>query len=219
MAHDLRGPFTGFLGLTDLMAKGADELSVKEIKKMSEAINKSATSVYKLIEDLLLWSRAQTNSIPFNLEEMDMYEIIFNTVYTLSQTAANKNVGLFNLVKQDTKVKCDRNLITTVVRNLTSNAIKFSNFGDKIEIGIDETGDQKSSELCVYVKDTGIGIAEPNLSKLFKIEEEFSTPGTNKELGTGLGLIICKEFVEKHGGRIWVESELGKGSTFYFTIP
>jgi PAS domain S-box-containing protein len=222
VAHDIRGPFSGFLGLTDLMAKEADELTKEEIKRMSEAINKSANSVFNLIEDLFLWSRTQTNSIPFTPELLDLYEISLNTIFTLKEISKNKNIEIVNNIDTATHITGDRNMVRTVVRNLVSNAIKFTNDGGKIEIGIVKSSDDCQSSddyIEIYVKDNGIGIPESALEKLFKVEEHYTTPGTNKESGTGLGLILCKEFVEKHGGKIWVESEYGKGTTFFFTLP
>jgi len=189
-------------------------------------------------------------------EKLDIYEIAFNTTQSLKQNADNKKIELIQNIKKNSFITCDMNLITTVFRNLVSNAIKFTNEGGRIEIGIiDETvlkeqnstlcqpersqgtstkentefftplrciqndTSETDSQLCFYVKDNGIGITEKFLKKLFKIEEHFTTTGTKKEKGTGLGLILCKEFIEKHGGRIWVESEAGIGSTFYFILP
>jgi PAS domain S-box-containing protein len=138
IAHDLRGPFSGFLGLTDLMAKEADDLSVKEIKTMSEAINKSANSVYKLIDDLLQWSRTQTGAMPFLIETLDLFEIAFNTTFSLMQMASNKKIKLIQNIKPDNIVSADRNMITTVFRNLVSNSIKFTEENGEIEIGLQE---------------------------------------------------------------------------------
>ncbi len=226
IAHDLRGPFSGFLVLSDLMAKEADELSIKDIKKMAEAINQSANSVFKLIENLLQWSATQTGSIKFNSEELDIYELAFDTTYSLKQMASNKNIVYIQNILPDTFVNCDRNMITAVFRNLVSNAIKFTQEGGNVEIGSiksklsdDLKSSDNSSEIHIYIKDSGVGMKKEIIEKLFKIDENVTTTGTNNEKGTGLGLILCKEFVERHGGNIWVESELGKGSTFWFSLP
>jgi PAS domain S-box-containing protein len=219
IAHDLRGPFSGFLGLTDLMAKEADEISVKDIKKMSEAINKAAISVYKLIEDLLIWSRSQTGSISFYPERLNLTTIINDIINSLKQLATDKNIKLTNIIESDLTLEFDKNMITTLIRNLLSNSIKFTNAFGKIEIGLYE--DSKSiseDEICLYVQDNGAGIPESKIDQLFNIGQHYTTRGTNNEIGTGLGLILCKEFIEKHNGKIWVKSTEGQGSTFYFTL-
>ena len=217
VAHDLKGPFSGFLNLTDLMAKSAEDLSAKEIIKMATMINQSANSVYKLIEDLLQWARTQNDTLPFNREELDIYEIAFNAVFSLNQSANNKDIKLRLKLQINTILSCDRNMITTVFRNLISNAIKFTPEGGIIEIGGELMAE--TNECKCYVADNGVGMDEQLLEKLFRIDQHVTTKGTNKETGTGLGLILCKEFIEKHGGRIWAESEVNKGSTFYFTLP
>lgn len=224
VAHDLRGPFSGFLGLTDLMSNEAEQLTPAEIKRMAGAINKSANAVYMLIEDLLIWSASQTGSIPFIPEVLDLYEICVSTIYSVKHLAILKNIEFINNIEPVTHVKGDRNMLRTIFRNLVSNAIKFSNIGGKIEIGINEikasdVAETSNSSYCIMIKDNGVGISELNLNRLFKIGEHCTTPGTNNEKGTGLGLLLCKEFVERHSGKIWVESEEGKGSTFYFSLP
>ncbi len=220
IAHDLRSPFSGFLGLTSIMAKGAEELTLNEIKLMSNTINDSANSIYKLLNDLLLWSRTQIGTIPFNKEELDLYEIAFNTVYLLKQNAQDKKITLEHNIKPDTIFLCDRNMIVTIFRNLVTNSIKFCKHGGKIEIGIikkEDTDDDQS--VMFFVKDNGIGIPKEHIEDIFSVGHDLTRKGTDNESGTGLGLVLCKEFVEKHGGRIWCESEVGKGSTFYFTLP
>jgi PAS domain S-box-containing protein len=218
IAHDLRSPFTGLLGLTDLMSEENEGWTVEEIKTMSEEINKSANSLFKLIEDLLAWSLTQTGMTQIISEELDLYEISLNTTFSLNQTAKNKNIKLIQNIKQGTFFTGDRNMLTTVFRNLVSNSIKFTRENGIIEIGIEEASNELEDNYVVFVKDNGIGMSKENQSNLFKIEKHISTKGTNNESGTGLGLILCKEFVEKHGGRIWVESEEGIGSTFYFSL-
>jgi signal transduction histidine kinase len=185
---------------------------------MSEEINKSANSLFKLIEDLLAWSLTQTGMTQIISEELDLYEISLNTTFSLNQTAKNKNIKLIQNIKQGTFFTGDRNMLTTVFRNLVSNSIKFTRENGIIEIGIEEASNELEDNYVVFVKDNGIGMSKENQSNLFKIEKHISTKGTNNESGTGLGLILCKEFVEKHGGRIWVESEEGIGSTFYFSL-
>lgn len=217
VAHDLRSPFSGFLGLSDLMAKDADDLSINEIKNISIALNTSANSLYKLLEDLLLWSKSQSGSLPFIVEELYLSELVFNSIFTLQQSAANKEIVIEQIISKDIIVFGDRNMIMTVIRNLLSNAIKFTKENGKITIGV--IFNNVDSFLQVFIKDTGVGISEENIEKMFKIDQNITTPGTNKEKGSGLGLLLCKDFIENHCGKIWVESELGQGSTFSFTLP
>jgi signal transduction histidine kinase len=220
IAHDLKAPFSGFLGLTDIMVKDYQQLSLLEMSKMSKAINESANSIYKLLNDLLQWSRTQIGTIKLNKDELDLYEIVFNTVYLLKQNADVKNIAIEYNIKHDTILLCDRNMIVTIFRNLVTNSIKFCEPGGKIEIGfIDDKATIDNNFVKIFVKDNGIGIPEEQIEKIFTIGHTFTRKGTNNEIGTGLGLILCKEFVEMHGGKIWCESEVGKGSTFYFTLP
>jgi PAS domain S-box-containing protein len=218
IAHDLKAPFSGFLGLTDVMAKGYEELTLKEMQQMSKTVNDSANSMFKLLNDLLQWSRTQIGTIKTHKEELDLYEIAYNTVYLMKQNAEAKNIYIDQRIKPDTLVSYDRNMIVTIFRNLISNAIKFSLVGGKIDIGIID-GSNDNNYFTVYIKDTGLGIPEDQLKNIFTIGHTFSRKGTDNESGTGLGLILCREFVEMHGGKIWCESEVGKGSTFYFTLP
>ena len=162
VSHDIRGPFSGFLGLTDLMVKEVDELAKEEVKKMLLAINKSANAVYSLIEDLLMWSRSQTNSIPFSPELLDLYEIVLSTIFALKQNANIKNIEIINKIVPVTHITGDRNMLRTVFRNLVSNAIKFTEEYGKIEIGINNI---KHSDYLItsedyfeiYIKDNGVG--------------------------------------------------------------
>lgn len=214
ISHDLRSPFSGFLGLTEIMSEQAEELPIEDIIKMSKAMNKSANSVYTLIEELLQWSRTQTGDMPFNCEEVDLYELACDNTDFLMQIATNKNIKLIQNIEPNTFISCDRNMITTVIRNLLSNAIKFTNTNGVISIYLAEN----DKNLTISVQDTGVGMSKEIVEKLFRIDTKVTSVGTNNEKGIGLGLILCKEFVEKHGGKIWVESEVGKGSTFCFTL-
>ena len=215
IAHDLRSPFSGFIGLSELLMKDYESISINELKSITRAIHNSANSLYNLLNELLLWSQTQTGSIPFKPENTDLNEIIQNNTFLLSSGARNKNITIREHLSKNLTAFCDRNMIMTVVRNLLSNAIKFTPEGGEINIGIEKNGDF----LEVFVQDNGIGISEYNISKLFKIDIHYYTYGTRNEKGTGLGLILCKEFIEKHGGKIWVVSEKGKGSRFAFTLP
>ena len=215
IAHDLRSPFSGLLGISDLMAKEIETLSIQEIKEMVIALHEVSVSTFQLLNELLEWSRVQTNNMPFKPEEIELNEILIISSTLLKNRADSKNIIIEINSDHEIITYCDRNMLSTIIRNLLSNAIKFTNIGGKIII----SSVVKSDEIEISIKDDGVGIESKNLDKLFKIEHHITTQGTANEQGTGLGLILCKEFVEKHNGRIWVDSEEGKGSTFHFTLP
>jgi len=223
IAHDLIGPFNTMLGFSDLLVNKFEKFDVQKQKKFISFISENIQNTFKLLENLLLWSRSQRDIIKFNPKEINFYLLSNEVVDLLNQTAKNKSITIKNEIPKNIIVKADKNMLATIIRNLISNAIKFTPKGGIIEIGV-ETRRGVSLQHGVslheiYVKDTGIGINKENQAKLFKIEDNISTKGTNNEAGTGLGLILCKEFVGKHGGKIWVESKEGKGSKFIFTLP
>jgi len=216
ISHDLRGPFSGFLGLTDMMAKDLEDLSLRELRKMSQAIYKSANSVYKLLDDLLQWSRLQLGKIPYNPETITLKEIVNNSLYTLRELANNKEINLSIDVPDDFAVYCDRNMITGVIRNLVTNGIKFTHRGGRIKIFINKVEGDFAE---IAVEDNGVGIPNEIQDKIFRLDSQVSTKGTEQETGSGLGLILCKEFVEKHGGIMYFNSKENEGTTFFFTLP
>ncbi len=215
LAHDLRTPFSGFVGISDIMSKEIDTMSINEIKDLSKTLNSASTATLKLLEDLLEWSRVQTNRIQYNPETVNLEQLIKKSVDVMTSTASGKGLNIRIQVNPDTDVLCDTNMIYNVLRNLISNSIKFTNNGGTITIKAKDNG----TFTQVSVSDNGVGIQEKDIKDLFRIDKSFTTPGTNNEKGTGLGLILCKEFVEKNKGEIWVESSPGKGSTFNFSIP
>lgn len=220
IAHDLKGPFNSMLGFSDLLISNFDNYSDKKKKKFISIIQQSAQNTYKLLENLLLWSRAQRGVIEFFPENSNLYLLSVEATIMLNKSLKAKSVTLLNQIPEDINVKADRNMMLTVFRNLISNAIKFTPNGGKIIINADIITDKKKQNYIeILVKDTGIGITKENLNRLFKISENISTKGTDGEIGTGLGLILCKEFIEKHGGKIWLKSKPKKGSTFIFTLP
>lgn len=216
IAHDLKNPFNDLIGFTQLLAKNVRRYDVQKIEQFTQIIQESSKLAYNLLENLLDWSRAQTGTLKFNPEELNLALIIDDCIRLYHSRAENK--GLELLANVDDKlpvVKADKNMVTTVIRNLISNAIKYTRFGDKITV----MAHPQNNMVKLAVVDTGIGIEQHNLNRLFRIDSNLSTPGTNKERGTGLGLILCKEFVERNGGDITVQSKLDKGSTFSFTLP
>jgi len=223
IAHDLKGPLAGFMGYTKTLVNEFNKLTFNEIIDITTTLSESAQKLYSTLENLLEWSRTQTGRIEFKPELIDLREIAFNITYILKQNANDKNIMLVSNIFDETIVKADKNMITTVIRNLVANAIKFTDDYGRVTISAKEItesigGLQKKSYL-VSVEDNGIGIDDAGLSKLFRIDENVTSIGTSGEKGTGLGLILCKEFIEKHNGRIWAESQHGKGSSFNFTIP
>jgi signal transduction histidine kinase len=215
LGHDLKNPFSNILGLSEILSDEIESLNKEEIKDIADHINKSAQITNKLLEDLLMWARMQKGTIPFNPQKLSFKDICRDTLEILNPNAKAKNIAINYSSADHINVFADNDLLKTVLRNLISNAIKFTNFGGAININ----AEQKDSNVTISVSDNGIGIAHDELLKLFDISEVITTKGTAKETGTGLGLLLCKEFVEKHGGKIWVESEVGKGSDFKFTLP
>ena len=215
LAHDLRTPFNAILGLSQLVAEEYDELTKEEVVKIVKDINSAGKNLFRLLENLLNWSRITSGRAEFNPEKVDLFELVLNAIHLLKPNADAKDIKVENHVKPNTYVFVDEQMIESVIENLLTNAIKFTPRGGKISINISEQPDKYE----ISVSDTGIGISKENIGKLFRIDVPFSEYGTEKEKGSGLGLILCKESVEKHNGKIWVESEEGKGSTFFFTVP
>ncbi len=215
ISHDLKSPFNGILGFASLLLQDYDELSDKDRKEFIRNIETSAQSAFKLLENLLEWSRIQTGKIQFNFEELNLGRLIYENFMLLQPTADKKQIHLYNFAPPDCFIFADRNSMLTIIRNLLSNAIKFTPKGGKISVH----AEQHDNLWEVSVKDNGIGIKPESLAKLFKTGETVKTRGTDNEKGTGLGLLLCKEFVEKNGGKIWVESTPGQGSRFVFTMP
>ena len=215
IAHDLRGPFSGFLGLTEIMAGDIQSLTMEAIQEFSLSIRNSATNLYRLLENLLEWSSMQQGSIPFDPEVIHLRSIVDECLPIMLELAKNKGIEMSSDIPGDLKVFADRNMLQTVIRNLVSNAVKFTPKDGKISVLAKAAGD-KSVEISI--KDSGIGMKAEMVSNLFRLDVKTSRIGTEGEPSSGLGLLLCKEFVEKHGGRIWVKSEVGKGTTFYFTL-
>ncbi len=215
IAHDLKNPISAFMGVSNFLVKKFQDLSKDEIKEFIDEVNSSAKQLYELLENLLLWSKSQRGLINYHPMELELKSLILHNVDLLKMNADNKKIQLEYSIIENIKVFADPNMINTILRNLITNAIKFTYEDGKVEI----KAEIKDDFAILSVTDTGVGIAEENLNKLFKVENSISTLGTEHETGTGLGLILCKEFVEKHNGKIWVESKINYGSTFFFTIP
>jgi len=229
ISHDLRVPFTGLIGNAKFILRRLESLTKADIQEMVESILRSAQSTYNLLESLLIWSGLERGLMECQPEQVNLSDLIHNTVDLLRETAAGKNIQLTNGVVSDIFVYADKNMLNTVIRNLTSNALKFTPDGGTVSISIRPGNSSLSSRIDtsnglnefveVLVSDTGIGISEEDKGKLFRIDAHHTTSGTAGEKGTGLGLIMCREMVERNGGRIWIESELEKGTTVKFTMP
>lgn len=214
IAHDLRNPFNSLLGFSELLLRNLKNKNFKKSYNYAEIIKKSSLQTFNLLENLLSWSGSQTGRIEIEFKNQDLKKLIDNNIDLLINSAENKKITLSTNLKNSLFVFVDYNMVNTILRNLIGNAIKFSNQDEIITINAKETDEC----ILVSVSDTGVGISPENISKLFKVDENVITRGTADEIGTGLGLILCKEFVDKHKGKIWVESIPNKETTFFFTL-
>ena len=215
ISHDLRTPFVWLLGLTQVMTEDFELYDKDRLKDMLVKLRDSSKNFYALLENLLTWSRIQCGMIEHHPDNLDIQQLISRNLTLFSSNAEQKQISLENTIQEQTPVYSDERMVETVMRNLISNALKFTNSGGSVTISATSNGNYTT----IAVSDTGIGIREEHISKLFRIEANYKRIGTAHERGTGLGLILCKEFVEKNGGNIGVESEIGKGTTFRFTLP
>lgn len=215
IAHDLKNPFNAIELTSELLHQNFDLLDEEKRKKFISNIYENSVRISALLADLLTWARSQQGRIPFNPEMLDVNAIVQTTVFLQKGPAEKKQINLVNQIPENTNAFADSNMVTTVIRNLVSNAIKFTPDGGVITISAVDLGNDLTE---VSVRDTGVGIKEEDKAKLFKLENQHTTLGTNQEKGTGLGLIMCREFVEKNGGTIDVDSVEGQGSRFHFTL-
>ncbi|MCX6155208.1 MAG: HAMP domain-containing sensor histidine kinase [Candidatus Kapabacteria bacterium] len=224
IAHDLKSPFSGFLNLSHEIAEHGKEMSLEEIMQINKSLHESAINLYELLENLLTWSRIQRSAIPYNPETCVLSYLLIQNLNIANEFANKKDIEIVNYITEDCIAYIDVPMINTVIRNLISNAIKFTPREGIIKIGLDNSKTKQihtdpDNFICVFIKDSGIGINKSELQKLFLTDGKISKPGTEGEPSTGLGLTLCKEFIEKHSGKIIVESHEGHGSTFYFTLP
>lgn len=215
IAHDLKNPFSSLLGYTGILLKKYDEYDDERKIQMIKAIRESSERVLSLLENLLDWSQKQLGQMNCDPELINLAQIALENISLLESPAKSKNIIIYSNIDEDTMAFGDLNMIKMVFRNLISNAIKFTNLEGEIQLSCKEIGDYQE----VVISDTGVGIAEEDLENLFRIDVHHSTEGTKKERGSGLGLLLCKEFIEENGGKIWVKSNQDEGSKFYFTIP
>ncbi len=215
ISHDLRSPMQGVLGITDLFATEIEKFSGEELKTISKELNKTVKNQYELLEDILTWSRLQSNRMATNFVPLSIKEELDRILVLLNPIAQKKAMRLIAELPEEAIISADRNMLRLLFRNLISNAIKFSFPGGRIIIGYkcNETSQD------IFVKDFGVGIEEENISKIFRIDSHYSTDGTAEEKGTGMGLVLCREIIEKHNGKITVESKVNEGTTFHLIFP
>lgn len=215
IAHDLKSPITGFLGVSELLLQEFDELSAEEIKQLTNNIYRSANAIFNLLENLLSWSRIHTGRMQYTPSEFNLSESVLSMLEVYHLSAFKKKINLETQIEDNIAMFADKNMIDTVIRNLLGNAIKFTPENGKVTLRIKTI----NQSVQILVVDTGVGMNEQTLKSLFRIDTHISSLGTNGERGTGLGLILCKELIEKNKGVISVNTELGVGSTFEVLIP
>lgn len=215
IAHDLRSPFSSIIGILELLKMSLKEFNKQEIEEYVDIVYKSANNTLILLDNLLVWAVSQNKEKNFKPVKINMYGLLLEEIENLKTLAGQKQISIKQVVEPGLNATADLQMVKTILRNLISNAIKYTHVNGEIIINALEN----KQYVEVSVKDNGVGITPEIRNKLFKIDYLHSTPGTKDEKGTGLGLLLCKEFVELHGGRIWIESEAGKGSSFSFTLP
>lgn len=234
IAHDLRGPLGNQREFTKILSDKVLQFSEAERTTYLKMLEESSDLVYSLLENLLDWARSQSGNIVYQPTSIQLFDLIQRVVGLLNLSANKKHVTISNQVPKDKKIFGDLYMIETVLRNLISNAIKYSNVNSEVTVGVlefdsNELTNEKlkydvlnttspTNSTIFFIKDTGIGMEKEQIKNLFRLDKKFSTKGTAEESGTGLGLILCKEFIDKHKGNIWVESKPGIGSTFYFNL-
>ncbi|OGU34931.1 MAG: hypothetical protein A2068_00815 [Ignavibacteria bacterium GWB2_35_6b] len=216
ISHDLRSPFQGLIGLTGLMAEDVESFSSAELSKLSGQIHKTVNNLYKLLKNLLEWSQMQQGIMSFSPQNYSLSEIVKQVIDSSHQTAVQKKIKIINSISDQIRIYADGNMVNSILHNLLSNALKFSNQGGEVILNAKKL---ENEMVEISVSDNGIGMSDKTRNKLFNIEEKVGRKGTEGEDSTGLGLLLCKEFVEKHGGSIWVESQENKGSVFYIKLP
>jgi len=215
ISHDLMNPFNALLGFSEMLTVSAKNGDKEDCVEYSSIVHQSTKRILNLLQNLLVWSRMQNGKMKYTPKSVRIDELVSNTMMIIAPIAQNKEIKLDWNVNSDITATIDPNMIGSVLQNLVTNAIKFTERGGRVTVN----AFTESNHLNFTVSDTGVGIGDEQLDKLFKLDKTSSSRGTDDEVGTGLGLIICKEFIESHQGKIWVESTLGEGSNFYFTIP
>lgn len=215
ISHDLKGPFHTILGFSNLLNTQYDSIDDLRRKEYVQEMNTSSLYAYNLLENLLTWARTQTDEIRINKEKINLQKLVATSISTYLLNADSKNISVINNVQPELIISIDENTALTFIRNLVNNAIKFTHKGGHITIDSQVNEDS----ISLHITDTGVGMSPEVIDHLFQIDKDISTKGTNDEKGTGLGLILCKEFIERNGGSIIVKSEVNKGSEFIISLP
>ncbi len=215
ISHDLRGPIGGILGLSEILKEDLKEKNYESLEEYVHVISDEIKKTHKLLENLLLWSHSQKGKLSLKPEVLNAQTLATDVIGLLRGLADKKEVQIINEIPKGLHVKADKEMLSTIIRNLVSNAIKFTDKDGMITL----KAEKKKQFVHFSISDTGIGMTEKMKNNLFDISVNISRNGTNNEKGTGLGLMLCKEFVEKHGGKIWVESKENQGTTMFFVIP
>lgn len=227
VAHDLRSPFQGMLGFTDLILEEIETLSRAEIENYLKHVQESSYSAFSMLENLLSWSRLQAGRIIYNPISFDLFKEIDSIISLLNSNANKKGITIVNQINLGTFVKADKHMIHSVLLNLLTNAIKFSEKGKAIHIGChlnyinngNRLNIDSKSSIEIFIKDFGVGMSQETLQKIVEVDKQFTSLGTNNESGSGIGLFIVREMIEKHGTVLKIESKLGEGSKFSFALP
>ncbi len=215
LAHDLRSPISSFMGLAEILSEDISVMAINEVEEITKLLHLSATNLFQLLENLLEWSILKRGNFEFAPQETSLNTIINNCIKSVLETAQQKNIVITMDLAASYVVRCDQKMTETIFRNLISNALKFTNNGGIIVIKAEPVS---PDELTISVTDSGIGMNTEIIEKLFQLNEQSNRKGTDGESSSGLGLLICKDLVEKQGGRIWAESKENIGSTFHFTL-
>lgn len=215
ISHDLRSPFNSIIGFSELLIENENDIDNAASKEYLDIINSSAQNTLILLDNLLNWAKSQTGELCFSPEKITLSTVILETIEIKKSPAKSKTISLHYSPTNEIELYTDGNILRTVLRNLISNAIKFTNEGGHIDV----LASTNQHQVEISISDNGVGMSEETIHKLFELSTNVTSLGTASEKGSGLGLVLCREFVEKLGGHIWVESEVGKGSTFKFTLP
>jgi len=215
IGHDLRNPLSSVIGFSELLIKQLEEKNYKDALEFAEIINRSSIQAVDLLKNLLLWAKTKSGRLDYSPEILDCNSLVSEVVHLLQETAKNKSITITNNTRAGLMVFSDRDVSHLILRNLISNGIKFTPEGGEIVIGTEIN----QNDVIISVADNGVGMEKDELENLFHLDHKHTSPGTDNETGTGLGLLLCKEFTDMYCGEIWAESIPGKGSTFYFTIP
>jgi signal transduction histidine kinase len=215
IAHDLKNPFWGLINLTEMLSAEEHDFSESEIKELLQELHNQSKSAYNLLQELLTWSSIEQNRVQHSPQKVEISELIESCIQLITSNAKQKKINIENRFNGQIHATVDKFVLQTVINNLLGNAVKFTPSGEQIQI----EAEQHPQHILIKVADSGVGIAPAHIDTLFSSKAGNSTRGTNNEAGTGLGLPLCKDLVEKAGGKIWAQAREGRGSVFSFTLP